>query len=77
MKKILSISLLLGALLVGILVGNNAFAAEEGKTLDVMFLHDVHSHINAFSTVEEGETQVLGGFAKIKTFGLFKRLKIN
>ena len=67
MKKILSISLLLGALLVGILVGNNAFAAEEGKTLDVMFLHDVHSHINAFPTVEEGKTQVLGGFAKIKT----------
>ena len=67
MKKILSVSLLLGALLVGILLGNDAFAAKEGKTLDVMFLHDVHSHINAFTTVEDGETQVLGGFARLKT----------
>ena len=42
-------------------------AAEEAKTLDVMFLHDTHSHLNEFATVEDGETQVLGGFAKIKT----------
>ena len=67
MKKILSVSLLLGALLVGILLGDNAFAAEEGKTLDIMFVHDLHSHLNEFATVEDGETQVLGGFAKIKT----------
>ena len=67
MKKILSVSLLLGALLVGVLLGDNAFAAEEGKTLDIMFVHDLHSHLNEFATVEDGETQVLGGLAKIKT----------
>lgn len=42
-------------------------AATEAKTVDVMFLHDTHSHLNEFATVEEGESQVLGGFAKIKT----------
>lgn len=42
-------------------------AEESGKTVDVMFLHDTHSHLNEFSTVENGKSQVLGGFAKIKT----------
>ena len=42
-------------------------AATEAKTVDVMFLHDTHSHLNEFATVEEGESRVLGGFAKIKT----------
>ena len=42
-------------------------AATESKTVDVMFLHDTHSHLNEFATVEDGEPQVLGGFAKIKT----------
>lgn len=42
-------------------------AATESKTVDVMFLHDTHSHLNEFATVEDGESQVLGGFAKIKT----------
>lgn len=37
------------------------------KEVDVMFLHDTHSHLNEFATVEDEKTQVLGGFAKIKT----------
>ena len=41
--------------------------AEEGKKVDVMFLHDTHSHLNEFTTVEDGTTQTLGGFSKIKT----------
>lgn len=45
----------------------SAAAEESAKTVDVMFLHDTHSHLNEFSTVENGESQVLGGFAKIKT----------
>lgn len=44
-----------------------AFAASEEKTVDVMFLHDTHSHVNSFSTVEDGKSQVLGGFARIQT----------
>ncbi|MBR5509854.1 MAG: bifunctional metallophosphatase/5'-nucleotidase [Lachnospiraceae bacterium] len=32
-----------------------------------MFLHDTHSHLNEFATVEDGESRVMGGFAKICT----------
>ncbi len=45
----------------------NVSAAESTKQVDIMFLHDTHSHLNEFTTVEDGETQTLGGFAKIKT----------
>lgn len=39
----------------------------ENKNVDVMFLHDTHSHLSSFETVEDGKNQTLGGFAKIKT----------
>lgn len=42
-------------------------ASAQAKKVDVMFLHDTHSHLNEFATVEDGKTQTLGGFAKIKT----------
>jgi len=42
-------------------------ADSKEKEVDVMFLHDSHSHLNEFATVEDEKTQVLGGFAKIKT----------
>ena len=65
MKKIL----ISGILAVLLIVTGTYFvnASSETKTVDVMFLHDTHSHLNEFATVEDGETQVLGGFAKIKT----------
>ena len=47
--------------------GLTAEAGESSKALDVMFLHDTHSHLNEFATVEDGESQILGGFAKLKT----------
>lgn len=50
----------------GMVLGNTAKAGEK-KQLDVMFLHDTHSHLNEFSTVENGKSQMMGGFAKIKT----------
>lgn len=54
-------------LILALILVLNVSAQEPGKTLDVMFLHDTHSHLNEFATVENGETQILGGFAKIKT----------
>ena len=64
-KKILLASVLVLLLTI---VGVFSVAADsEKKKLDVMFLHDTHSHLNEFATVEDGKTQVLGGFAKIKT----------
>lgn len=53
-----------------ILVITGAFfvnASGKQKKLDVMFLHDTHSHLNEFATVEDGKSQTLGGFARIKT----------
>ena len=47
--------------------GFSAAAQENEKSLDVLFVHDTHSHLKEFATVEDGESQVLGGFAKIKT----------
>ena len=29
--------------------------ADEAKSVDIMFLHDTHSHLNPFATVEDGE----------------------
>ncbi len=43
------------------------FAAEESKKLDIMFLHDTHSHLNTFTTVTEDGTAEVGGFSRIKT----------
>ena len=65
-KKVLS-SLIICAMLLAGLFNGRVFAATEPKSVDVMFLHDTHSHLNEFATVENGESQVLGGFAKIKT----------
>ena len=42
-------------------------ADEEAKLVDIMFLHDTHSHLNEFTTVEGTESVTMGGFARIKT----------
>lgn len=68
-KRILS-GLLAAALVVPLFAGGaqTAAAAEAaGKTLDVVFTHDTHSHLNSFSTVIDGESTEVGGFARIKT----------
>ncbi len=40
---------------------------ETAKSLDVMFIHDLHSHMENFASVENGETVYLGGIPQIKT----------
>ena len=68
MRKISKILGVLSAAVLSFgLFSGQAAAVDEGKKVDVLFLHDVHSHLNAFSTVENGKTQVLGGFSKLKT----------
>ncbi len=44
-----------------------ASAEEATKKVDILFVHDVHSHLNTFSTVENGETVKMGGLSRIKT----------
>lgn len=41
--------------------------AEEKKAIDIMFTHDIHSHLESFTTVENGETVVVGGMPQMKT----------
>ncbi len=38
-----------------------------GKKADILFLHDTHSHLDSFLTVQNGEAAEVGGFASIKT----------
>ena len=45
----------------------NAYADQTENKVDIMFLHDTHSHLNAFTTVEGTENVTMGGFARIKT----------
>lgn len=68
MKKKIRLSGMLAAFVLAAGVCSaGVLADEKTKSLDVMFVHDTHSHLNEFATVENGESQVLGGFAKLKT----------
>ena len=65
MKKKFYVPALLVLMMLFTMIFSQAVLAEENeKTVDVMFLHDTHSHLNAFATVENGESQIMGGFAR-------------
>ena len=66
-RMLLAMFAVLALFFTGTVYSVNATGKAEGNVVDVMFLHDTHSHLNEFATVEDGATQVLGGFAKIKT----------
>lgn len=66
------VSLFLAAIL--LLSGIPSFTAEaepapscNGRELDLLFLHDTHSHLESFSTMENGQAATVGGFPRIKT----------
>jgi len=65
-KKLLALSLGLFMVL-AIAVPQIMAFADNAKTIDIMFLHDTHSHLNEFTTVETTESVTMGGFARIKT----------
>ncbi len=67
MKKRFCIVALVTIMAVAACFAMTGLADSKEKEVDVMFLHDTHSHLNEFATVEDEKTQVLGGFAKIKT----------
>ncbi len=66
-KKLVALSLGLFMLLAIAIPQINATADETNKSVDIMFLHDTHSHLNAFTTVEGTESVTMGGFSSIKT----------
>lgn len=66
-KRIVAFSLILLMVLPILATPLQAWAADAGKKVDVMFLHDTHSHLNDFATVEGNQSQIMGGFSRIKT----------
>lgn len=40
---------------------------EEGKEVQILFTHDMHSHLDAYKAKKEEQTVRIGGFAKLKT----------
>lgn len=42
-------------------------ANNTARQIDILFLHDTHSHLNSFITSDNGQAVTLGGFARIKT----------
>ena len=66
-KKLMAVGLGLFMLLAVAIPQMNAWADENTKTVDIMFLHDTHSHLNAFTTIENDTSVTMGGFSRIKT----------
>lgn len=65
------VSFCLAALLLSTVISPAAKAQESpyftGKELDLLFLHDTHSHLESFVTVQDGRSIEMGGFPQIKT----------
>lgn len=63
--------IILGLICMGLVMGaagSSARAAEEEKQqIHVLFTHDLHSHINSFDTLYQGENVNIGGFARLQT----------
>ncbi len=72
MRKIRTVltSVLTGALAITTLLGTQpvyAETADTAKTVDIVFTHDIHSHLNTFTTVVDDQEKEVGGFARINT----------
>lgn len=66
LKKKLVAAIMVAAVLLPFAGDTNVYAEEAKKQVDIMFLHDTHSHLESFSDVDYGD-ELVGGFAKIKT----------
>ena len=66
-KKLLTCALGLLMFLAVALPQTNTSAEPVENKVDIMFLHDTHSHLNSFTTVEGTESVTMGGFSRIKT----------
>lgn len=66
-KQIAALLLAAACLLPETVSGGSLSAAETPKQLDVIFMHDTHSHLNSFTTVTKAGTEEVGGFSRMKT----------
>lgn len=62
-------SCLLGMIFVMVfmITGISSQAETKPKEVEILFLHDTHSHLESFSTLMDGKTETVGGFARIKS----------
>ena len=65
-KKLLAAVLTL-ATVIAVAVPSFAAATEEPKKLDLLFMHDIHSHLNSFTTMKDGEAVQVGGLSRMMT----------
>lgn len=65
-KKLLAAVLTL-ATAVAVALPSLATATEDAKTLDLLFMHDMHSHLNSFTTMKDGEAVQVGGLSRMMT----------
>ena len=63
-KKILAAIGCIGLLALGTM---QAVFANNDKTVDFLFVHDTHSHLESFQTLVDGKAETVGGFARLKT----------
>ncbi len=66
-RKKLTAALLTLAAVLALSLPGAVTATEETKTLDVMFIHDMHSHLNTFTTMEDGNAVRVGGLSRMMT----------
>lgn len=50
-----------------ILFGNISAAESPQKEIEILFTHDLHSHLEEFLLLNQGQEELVGGFPRIKT----------
>lgn len=63
-KKLLAA---IGCACLMILTAVHGVAANNDKSVDFLFVHDTHSHLESFQTLVNGKAENVGGFARLKT----------
>ena len=72
MKKISSLFLLCLALL---LITSSVQANSQGKQVEIIFTHDLHSYLEEYATFLNGEIEKVGGLPRLQTIIAEKRAK--
>ena len=66
-RKKFAAAVLTLVMVLAVTIPSLATATEEPKTLDVLFMHDMHSHLNPFTVMQDGEAVQVGGLARMMT----------
>lgn len=54
--------------LIGIVLSSGSALAAESKEVQIVFTHDLHSHLEPFYLVEDGEEKLVGGSPRIMSY---------